>query len=300
MKRTILSILTVITGFGFANAQDPTPNASFENWETITSGLNDYSEPIDWNTANECASLLGIESVSQSSDAHSGSSSALLTSMQGTGNILINGVLTTSSMICDPFNPGITGGTTYTSRPDSVVGWFKYAPVDVDTAYVQVILFNQEDTVAYLKHQTWETTSEWTRFSAPLDYWSSDTPDKISVFFNSSWGNGNLGEGFAGSALYIDDVDIISNPTGINDVLASAAWNIYPNPVIGELNISMPAGGEANIEILDVTGKRVKLERINESNTKLMVDQLVAGIYLYQISSVDDVVIKTGKLLVNP
>jgi len=300
MKRTLLAILALAFSTGLVMAQNPTPNASFENWEDITSGLNTYSEPVDWSSVNECTSILSIQPLTQSSVAHSGNSSANLTTVAGIGDIKYNGVLTTSTMNCDPFNPGITGGTNYDLRPDSIVGWFQYAPVDVDTAYVQVILFNQGDTVGYLKLKNHQTISEWTRFSGAIEYFNQLTPDVISVFFNSSWGNGNLGEGFGGSELLIDDVELIFNSTGIEEELAQGNWVVYPNPAVGEVNIRIPSGKEANIEILDVTGKRVKYVKVNEMESTIAVDQLVAGIYLYQITSLDKHVIKTGKLLINP
>jgi len=75
---------------------------------------------------------------------------------------------------------------------------------------------------------------------------------------------------------------------------------VYPNPAIGKINIGVPSGKEAHMEILDVTGKRVKYTKVNEMESTIVVDHLVAGIYLYQITSADNRVIKTGKLLINP
>ena len=114
MKRTLLSILSVGVIVGISHAQTQVPNIGFENWETLNGPIsNTYEEPVDWNSANECTAIVNQFSVIKSTDAHSGTYSAMLesksTSFQG---VIANGVLTTANMICLAQGGGQEGGLT--------------------------------------------------------------------------------------------------------------------------------------------------------------------------------------------
>ncbi|MGB0369691.1 MAG: T9SS type A sorting domain-containing protein, partial [Flavobacteriales bacterium] len=77
-------------------------------------------------------------------------------------------------------------------------------------------------------------------------------------------------------------------------------WSVYPNPAVNVLNVKSLLGEQASIEILDITGKTVKAVNLTSDNTAIDVNKLVAGVYLYQIRSEENQVLRTGKLLVNP
>lgn len=278
------------------------PNSGFETWETLQGGSNAYNEPNDWNTANECAELLSVQSVSQSSDAYSGASSAMLESKSaGIGAVIINGVVTTATMICDPFNPGQTGGYDFTSRPDSLISWVKYAPQPNDNGYVQVIMFNAAgDTIAYEKNDIMTALPNWTRIATKINWMNNDNPAEASVLFNSSWGNGNSGEGVVGSIMHVDEVGWDTPPpNGITDAEADQ-WKAYPNPVEGILTIDRSATTAGVVEMLDVTGRTVLSRSLNTVRTSIDVESFPAGVYLYQLRTTENEVVKSGKLLVNP
>jgi len=280
------------------NAQTPLPNAGFENWDDE----GNYFEPTSWGSANECADQISVYSVAKSTDAYSGSFSARMVTQDYLTILKVNGVITTSAMNCDPFNPGIAGGVNYTERPDSVVGWYKYWPQGNDNAYVQVMLLNTMvspvDTIGYVKYDMMDEVAVWTRFSAAIVYDSEDTHDLSSVLFNSSWGNGNENEGVHGSELRIDDVAFVFNPTGITENANADKWGVYPNPVAGELTIKYAAGADAFLEILDATGKQVRYQKVGHSNSVIDVSELTTGLYIYQLKSVNDGILRTGRLMV--
>lgn len=223
------------------------------------------------------------------------------------GNIRANGIITTAQMICLAAGGGQEGGISFPDAavyPDSLIGWYKYAPANNDSAYSQIMFLanNEQDTTCFTRLDL-HAAADWTRFSVALcpDVSTMTNSDEVlSLFFSSSWGDGSQGEAEVGSILFVDDVEFVYIPQGIDDAISETTWTVYPNPVEGELNIQVLAGQEANIEIIDVTGKLVKKERINEGNHKIDVDQLVTGIYLYQIRSLENEVLRTGKLLVNP
>lgn len=305
MKKSLLFIVTGGFFFGSVNAQISQPlNASFENWESYNGSIgNTYNEPVDWNTGNECSELINQLAVTQSSDAYEGSSSARLETLPAFGNIKINGVLTTATMICSANSGGQEGGTTYTDMiPDSIVGYFKYAPANGDSAYSQIMFLanNDMDTISYTRVNFTQTVGSWTRFSAPLTPASSgQTPEKLSLFFSSSWGDGSQGQAVVGSVFYVDNVSFVSVPESVDEVYNSDEWSVYPNPANDLLSIKGQTSETVNVEILDVTGKQVMYFKVGAGSAAIDISSLTQGIYLYQIKTLDSKVVRTGKLLVN-
>lgn len=297
--RKVYTVLTIATIAALnANAQNPLPNSSFETWETVNAGIGSYSEPVDWNSANTCSYIVSISSVTQSTDAHSGSSSAKLETKQA-GVVLIGGVLSTATMVCNPANPGITGGLPYTERPDSLVGWFKYTPQGADTAYIQFILFDANgDSVSYTKHKLIGTHTSWTRFSAPISYLNNNAVAVASFLANSSWGNSNIGQAVVGSIMYLDDVELVF-ATGIDEQALNTQVSLFPNPSNGVLHISNNSGSELRFELMDITGKTVQRTQVGMDNTMVNVDQLAPGMYLYRLSDSNGTATRAGKLLFN-
>lgn len=311
MKRTILSILSFSLIGIEVFAQTAIPNAGFEDWQTLQGPIsNTYEEPYDWNSANECTAIVNQFSVNKSTDSHSGTYSAELesksTSFQG---IIANGVLTTATMICLAQGGGQEGGMAFPafpagirSYPDSIVGWYKYAPAGNDSAYSQIMFLanNDLDTVCFTRID-FHAAANWTRFSAAICPGNNSSPEKLSLLFSSSWGDGSQGQAVVGSIFHIDDIEFIYPlDIGVGDELEANKWSVYPNPVIGELNINVAQGQEAHIEILDVTGKRIKYVKLSDERISIDLSTLVAGVYLYQIKSLENQVLRTGKLLVNP
>jgi hypothetical protein len=302
MKNSLLSLFALlISTVGFSQTQ--VPNIDFENWETLNGPIsNTYEEPVDWSTSNECTAIVNQFAVTKSTDAQSGSYSVRMETFQAFGNIKANGIITTSQMICLANGGGQEGGMAYTDMyPDSLAGWFKYAPANSDSGYCQIMWLsdNELDTTCFTRID-FHAAANWTRFSAPLCPEEAGSSAKLSMLFSSSWGDGSQGEAEVGSVLFLDNISFVNAPLGLDEAESERTWTVYPNPVVGELNVQVLRGEEANIEIIDVTGKLVKKERINEMNHKIDVNQLVTGIYLYQIRSLENEVLRTGKLLVNP
>lgn len=66
---------------------------------------------------------------------------------------------------------------------------------------------------------------------------------------------------------------------------------IYPNPVINELNIALSINAETNIQIIDILGKILIDETFNNSTeiAKFDLSNFKKGIYLIRISSKDEI-----------
>ncbi|MFT5279795.1 MAG: hypothetical protein ACI9P8_001434, partial [Bacteroidia bacterium] len=162
MKKSLLTILCGALTITATQAQIAQPtNANFENWEQLNGSIsNTYNEPVDWNSGNECSEIINVLAVTESSDAYEGSSSARLETLTAFGFTKVNGVITTANMICSASDGGQEGGSAYTAMiPDSIVGYFKYAPVASDSAYCQIMFLanNDLDTVSFTRVNFTET-----------------------------------------------------------------------------------------------------------------------------------------------
>lgn len=276
-------------------AQNPLPNAGFENWTQFAGGFGStYREPNGWNSSNQCSSLIANYSVTRTEDSHSGQYAAQLRTRSAFGNIFINGLLSTSEVVCGDNTGGIRGGVPSGTIPDSVAFWYKYSPEGNDTAYVQVILLAGGDTLSYAKGRLFEQKTDWTRASFAIPA-PTGTPDTISTLFNSSWGDGSQGQAVVNSTFIVDDVEFVI-ATSIGEQHKGAQWEVYPNPVRDILNIR---GTElpAMLEMLDATGRTVMTQHMDGMRSTVDVSTLPPGLYLYRISGPQGKVMRTGKVL---
>lgn len=292
--------ITGVVAFIFTTsfAQNPLPNAGFEDWNEFTGGLQStYREPVGWNSANQCSELIGIYSVSRTDDSHTGSYAVELrtrNSFLPGLNVRINGFLSTADVICGVNSGGINGGIGSAATPDSVAFWYKYSPGGVDTAYVQVMLMEGTDTLSYLKGQMYEAVDVWTRASFAIPA-PTGIPSIISTTFNSSWGDGAQGQAVTNSNLKVDDLEFIY-ATSIAEG-QGVSVEVYPNPMSDVLHVKGINDGIAQFEMLDATGRTVIRASITEITKHVDVSKLPQGIYIYQIRGGNSRVIRTGKLM---
>ncbi|MEO8149869.1 MAG: T9SS type A sorting domain-containing protein [Bacteroidia bacterium] len=220
MKRILTIITASLMISGFAFAQDPaTPNAGFENWTQIGSRY----DPDNWNNLNPSTAILGVYTCTRASgvDKHTGNYAIKLQ----TKTVFFqtaNGVATTGHLITTaPY--GVTGGLPFTGRPDSISGWFKYTPASADSGFIQFQLKHNGDTVGFVRFQTGNyTTATYTRFSAPITYFSSATPDTSLWLLSSS----RAANPIVNSALYVDDLQLVYNPPPCNTPAGLTTTNI--------------------------------------------------------------------------
>lgn len=83
--------------------------------------------------------------------------------------------------------------------------------------------------------------------------------------------------------LNIDDVAVTTTLSAPS--FATNELTIFPNPVLDVLNISSNTTLINSVKIADINGRTVKQVESNETNTKINVSDLTAGIYLVTIES---------------
>ncbi len=203
-----LAIIFQIFFLNGAEGQTIIPNAGFETW--INHGS--YEDPQYWDTPNaEIATIpfVGKPVVFKSTDNHSGSYSAeLITqSIAGIGNV--PGFITLGNLTVDILTQTYTlsGGIPIADKPTHLMGYYKFLPQGGDSCSIGILLTKLNagviDTVGYGYFSTHDTVSDWTHFSAWIDYILTEQPDTMNVMAISSAEETTLDEG---TTLYVDDL----------------------------------------------------------------------------------------------
>lgn len=289
MKKLFTLILSGIVAANSVNAQS-LPNPGFENW-TAGSG---YDNPNNWNTLNSSTSFLGIVTVSKSTDAHGGTYSLRGETKfigapfnQAAPALVTTGTINTTTQ-------AIEGGIATSERPDSITGWMKYAPVNVDTGYIEVLLYanNYQDTIGRAKFYTPVALSDWTYFSTAVEYYSAAAVEASRVILLPSSGY----QPVVGSVVQFDDLAFVTN-TGINEN-TKYEFRVYPNPATDELFIKNPLTQTATMQVYDVAGKKVTELNIGLNTTRTNISMYSPGVYLYTLTGNNSEILHTGKFAV--
>jgi hypothetical protein len=226
MKRTIvLSILCVLTAYSVAEAQTPIPNGDFEEWKNYPGSgpFKSYDEPTGgWASGNGAIHVApGADPVCErSSDAVSGQWSAKMTTRR-IFNQIAGGSLYLGRFELNLSNPRLSArvGIPYTDRPVRFTGYFKYMPVDGDSAIIHASLKRWVgDTSVFVGRARMIVTTAvdgWTRFDLPFVYELDGPPDTIEVALVSSAG-AEFFRGNPGSTLFVDDIKVSNDPTSID------------------------------------------------------------------------------------
>ena len=291
---TLLSLFAVSIDGLWAQA---TPNAGFETW--TTTGFPSYASATGWDSPNSQTALVGsfVCVKATGADVHSGNAAVKLI----TKHIFTTdapGIVTTGKLPTASGDP-ITGGISYTLRPDSIVGWYKYTPAGGDNGFFKLYLFGaaagNADTVAVGTFRTPTTTvGAYTRFTAPIVYYSANAVAN-SMWVISSSKNGD--SAVVGSILFADDMDIIINPVGIKEQTMSDIV-ITPNPVADRVMIKNTSGSKVVFILTDVTGRKVAEERVEGVTSFMDVHALPVGLYSYSLTNDNTQAIRTGKLII--
>lgn len=172
----------------FVGSPDVIPNGDFEDWHTI-----EYEDPVKWGSANLYSALtMGTPSVTQSSDAHDGTSSVRVETVEVEFEqdepASHMGFLVNSRIQEGDFG----SGQPYSDRPLELTGWYKYTANGTDTAFA-AIEFNRWNSTFGFSESVYEKgtylmpAANWTQFSIDLsDFDTTQTIDSVLIYFASS------------------------------------------------------------------------------------------------------------------
>ena len=230
-----IGISTILYG------QTTIPNGDFETWQNV--GSSD-EEPTNWNgnkTGGGFANLGPQTCFRESTNAHSGSYCLKLENGSFFGTP-VNATATTgkieapSTSAADGYIQTITAdpdfSSTFTGRPDSLVGWFKFTQGGTDIGRIQAMLHDSFDVSnpdqgSSASHIIGEAlydlpngnTASWTRFSVPFTYNNGTIPSYILLIATAST---SVGGASASSILWVDDLSVVycsDIPVAITDTV---------------------------------------------------------------------------------
>ena len=283
-------------------------NSGFEQWENVGTG---EEEPLSWSSTktSDNSSLNGLapQVISRSTDAHTGTYAAKMVNKNVPFvNIVANGILT-NGIVHTTTNPQDSYVYTdvnssdhsqpFTSFPDSIVGWYKYAPQGNDVGNIQVLLHGSygqlpvdaSTSIIALAEFDFSANSNWTRFSTPFIYYPTIS-NPAYILCNISAGDST--QAVANSELKIDDLELIYNITKIPDESTNSINVTYLNDHLQFSNVV----NEINYAIYNLQGQLMNIGKIDRYNRNVRIT-LESGIYFISIQSKDHH--QSIKILVN-
>ncbi|MEO6167921.1 MAG: T9SS type A sorting domain-containing protein [Chitinophagales bacterium] len=289
MKITLTGMLLL---FSFPLLFAQIPNFDFELWTDV----GDWEDPDGWYTLN--ALYNGEpETVKLTEDAFSGLSAVRMENEEDDNDNVVRATLSSGTN-----NPSDNPGFPFSTRPYSLDGYFIYSPKGNDSCYVFVNLtrFNtstqSNEIIGSGAFSYGDELEEYTLFSVPMNYVSSEFPDSASIVIYA----GKLNGPKEGSRLYIDALTFNeTTTTGIAPVKDGVSISLFPNPAQDYFTIqhfSESVRGE--ILLYDFTGVLKKSVAINKATATVKVDDLIPGIYFYEIRNENNEVVKSGKMMV--
>lgn len=328
MKKTFTILSLVLSLSTFAQLQ--IANSDFELW----TGSGTSIEPTSWNSNKSGTGLAssGPQTCFQETSNPHGGTSCVRVETKYYIIAVVNGNVTTGVVEAPNSDKakGFLSATSangsrmsFTGRPDSLVGWYKYTQATGGTGAaseqgkVRAILHsgdyydpetpyqsNHPDMSAnkigealYLTPMSNQTS--WKRFSVPFTYVSGTTPSYIMVNVTSS--NNQLtaapNSSSTGSKLWLDDLEAIYNTTGVKET-SKNNFKVYSFDRTLYVDFNSRTDNNVIVNVLDLTGKIIATQSIenNKMNTVQLPSSLNKGMYLYQIIGADSQ--KSGKFIV--
>lgn len=246
-----------------ASAQEQLDAAGFESWTNAGSATQ---EPTEWSSLKTSDGGVLLNALVpqlcwRSTDARSGSYSVELRTVSSTigpaNGLLTNGRVHAELDVANSYMYTDQGEeqwrTSLTSRPDSLVGWFKASPAGGDRANVGVLLHVDNGRLPafgtaanYVAGASWKApfgaVSGWTRFATPFQYRDDRTPEWILLILTSGDSAGSV----VGSRVWFDDLALIYN---VNSTPAVEEVTLLPGQAT-EVNIGYSTGGAPSAPLL--------------------------------------------------
>ena len=320
MKKLSLSIVValLITLPLTAQSQTAFPDGGFENcWQQFQAqnGNNywDFKSNHFLSTLNTLYDITAEQGIAPltawrstgGNDVYNGSYAlkvASNTMIMGDETIFLPGVAATLEI--DIFNIDCTLGEPFTSRPTSMNGYYKYAPVNGDSAIIEVFFQKNGNVIGGGKKVINDVIADWEQFDIDIDYINETTPDVIVVIFASS-GNYDFSniqtlmacKGQVGSTLYLDDVDFKYGTSGIKEMLTPAiSVNVFPNPSTEQVTVQIGKEISGTLAVYDYLSRKVGEYPVNGTQISIDVNRYATGSYLLNVIE-NDKVITTGRFV---
>jgi hypothetical protein len=304
MKRNLLVIVVCFISTSFLAAQQ-IENASFEEWEDAGTV---QEEPVNWSSLKTTDNTLVNSKApvvwQRSDDAHTGLSSVKLLNTETLGIIAtglvtngrVHGTFVTTEGYVYTVPEDEKWHTSFTYRPDSLVGWFKFYPQPGDSCVVTCVVHvgegtlpegdTQENMVGKAEFKSnGETVEEWTRFSVPFNYYNSNNPEYILITLNG----GNKLNSTADSYALYDDLELIYNNSSIDETaIETDAIYVYDKVIhLEKLDDNELKGAVLNV--FNLNGQKIVETEVTSSNISIGENIVYDGIYVIMLNTAKNI-----------
>ena len=272
--KTGITFLLIYLFLSTSNAQ--ILNASFEDWNSF--------DPVNWTSLDEAG---GIDGITESSDAHEGSSSVRME------------VVDLGGFAFPPYLWSIDDNGnlhSVTEKHGSLKGWYKFSPLGNDGLYIVVGMLDSDSSAVGAGAMYFQNAaSSWTEFDIPI-YYTPGLPNPvqtfISIFIFDSTGQANSGSFALIDHLSFTDPSAVEQISGLPQDF-SLSQN-YPNPFNPSTKIeySIPEASFVQLKVYDILGNEVA-ELVNEEQSAgtyradFIADNLSSGFYVAQLRAGD-------------
>jgi hypothetical protein len=281
----------VFSGPGQLFSQTVIPNGDFESWVVHSN----YSNPAYWDSPDSILMtipIFGQNVVFKSTDHYSGSFSVkLITKEIAIPGASFNcpGVITLgkidANIITQTFS--ITGGVPINDRPTHLMGYYKFSPVGGDSCVVGIILYKSingnQDTIAAGYFSAKNATSDWTHFSAWINYDTILTPDTMNIVALSS----AQMDMHPNTTMYLDGL-YLDYTVGIDGQDPASGISVYQDKETGRLIIFCEFSSAQNlaVRLYNLSGQEVysgNQEAVTNSRIILPYSDLTRGLYILSV-----------------
>lgn len=290
--KTLFTLFLGLTTSFLIFSQQQMQNGDFESWDDVGTA---EEEPTNWSSLKTADALAGSAPQVLSQDAGRNGGFCPKLEVKSVFGIKANGIMTNGRVHAD-FNPengyvytdpnDARWYTAFTDKPDSIVGWYKYAPQNGDKGKIEIILHvnqgnlpyngTQGNVVARAKYEFTTAQANWTRFAKAFNYWNTNDPEYILTTVTS--GDSTVSE--TGSTLWIDDLSLVYNPTSSVD--KNEKYEFAINASQGFLYFDVN-NESVNYQVSDVSGKIIQSGKANKS----VPFKHNSGIYFINIESAE-------------
>jgi hypothetical protein len=122
--------------------------------------------------------------------------------------------------------------------------------------------------------------------------WVKDSIDISAVAGQSSVRFAFTNKSEQGNTLYIDQININENLTGIIDANFASSISVFPNPAKDFLQVSFQKDSKYQVSILSTIGMVVFQETTSQRNLQINTNKLSRGVYFLQIVDGDKRMLK--------
>jgi len=196
------------------------------------------------------------------------------------------------------------------TTPCALEGWYKYKPVDGDSAVIELGFQNSKEgaPIVFKNLVFKEEQNTWKPFSIPIpqEYWKEYFSYIRTLFVASAhinWDNLMQCTGSYGSTLWIDNIilkyDCETPGEGIEQNLFSTLKaNAYPNPASEILNIELNENFDGKVVVYNIQGSKFIEENIKGTHCVLNTSTLATGNYIYRVMS-GNTIFAQGKFVIS-